>query len=197
MFPLGSVLFPTMVLPLRIFEPRYHALIQACLAGEPEFGVVLIERGFEVGGGDQRHVIGTVARIARVQDAGAMLFVDTFGTRRIRVEEWLPDDPYPRALVSDYPDDVDIYAGTDNGDDWHSTIRNLRRFLAVTSEAGYDVAPATTELSDDPLVASYQAATLLPVGPFDQQRILSAPSITDRFRLIDEAITDGLEILES
>ena len=52
MFPLGSVLFPTMVLPLHIFEERYRALVTDCLAGEQEFGVCLIERGFEVGGGD-------------------------------------------------------------------------------------------------------------------------------------------------
>ena len=54
MFPLGTVLLPGAVLPLHVFEPRYRQLVQDCLAGEPEFGVVLIERGSEVGGGDQR-----------------------------------------------------------------------------------------------------------------------------------------------
>ena len=63
MFPLGSVLFPTMVLPLHIFEERYRALVADCLAGEQEFGVCLIERGFEVGGGDERTAVGTVAQI--------------------------------------------------------------------------------------------------------------------------------------
>ena len=63
MFPLGSVLFPHAVLPLHVFEPRYRALTEACLAGDGEFGVVLIERGSEVGGGDTRFSVGTVARI--------------------------------------------------------------------------------------------------------------------------------------
>ena len=54
MFPLGSVLFPHALLPLRIFEPRYQALLDSCLAGDGRFGVVLIERGFEVGGGEDR-----------------------------------------------------------------------------------------------------------------------------------------------
>ena len=64
MFPLGTVLFPTLVLPLHVFEPRYRVLVERCLGRpEPEFGVVLIERGSEVGGHDVRSSIGTVARI--------------------------------------------------------------------------------------------------------------------------------------
>src|SRR5687767_6923459 len=53
MFPLGTVLFPHMVLPLHVFEPRYRVLTRRCLDGEPMFGVVLIVRGSEVGGDDE------------------------------------------------------------------------------------------------------------------------------------------------
>ena len=60
MFPLGGVLFPGMPLRLRVFEPRYRAMVTECLAGTPEFGVVLIERGNEVGGGDTNRL--TVVR---------------------------------------------------------------------------------------------------------------------------------------
>src|SRR2546430_9614094 len=63
MFPLGNVLFPHAQLPLHVFEPRYRALAETCLAGDGEFGVVLIDRGSEVGGGDTRFSIGTFARI--------------------------------------------------------------------------------------------------------------------------------------
>jgi len=59
MFPLGMVHFPGIVLPLRVFEPRYRQLTADCLAGDGEFGVVLIERGWEVGGGDTRFNVGT------------------------------------------------------------------------------------------------------------------------------------------
>ena len=68
MFPLGTVLLPGAVLPLHVFEPRYRTLVADCLAGEPEFGVVLIERGSEVGGGDVRRDVGTVARIVEVAE---------------------------------------------------------------------------------------------------------------------------------
>ena len=64
MFPLQSALLPGEVLPLRIFEPRYARLVEDCLAmTEPAFGVVLITRGREVGGGDvQRRVHAHVER---------------------------------------------------------------------------------------------------------------------------------------
>ena len=63
MFPLSTVLFPQAGLPLHVFEERYRTLMAECLDGDGEFGVVLIARGSEVGGGDQRVDIGTVARI--------------------------------------------------------------------------------------------------------------------------------------
>ena len=72
------------------------------LRDDGEFGVVLIERGSEVGGGDTRFDIGTVARVVRAQelpDGGYALA--TVGIRRIRVMRWLPDDPYPLAEVVD------------------------------------------------------------------------------------------------
>ena len=65
MFPLGTVLFPHGVLPIHVFEPRYRAMVDDCLAGDARFGVVLIERGSEVGGGDTRFHVGTVAQIVQ------------------------------------------------------------------------------------------------------------------------------------
>ncbi|MEY3360946.1 MAG: hypothetical protein RL531_665, partial [Actinomycetota bacterium] len=63
MFPLGTALLPGAMLPLHVFEERYRALVEHCLARDGEFGVVLIERGSEVGGGDRRFAVGTLARI--------------------------------------------------------------------------------------------------------------------------------------
>ena len=105
MFPLGTALVPSAGLPLHVFEPRYRALVKDCLAGVPEFGVVLIARGSEVGGGEVRTDLGTVARIvesAELPDGRWALVA--VGVRRIRVTAWLPDDPYPRADVEDWPD---------------------------------------------------------------------------------------------
>jgi hypothetical protein len=103
MFPLGTVLVPTEVLPLHIFEPRYRQMI-ADLAGGPwspegaELGIVLISRGSEVGGGETRETVGTVAHLleATALPDGRWLIL-VVGTRRFRVVDWLPDDPYPLA----------------------------------------------------------------------------------------------------
>ena len=63
MFPLNLVLFPGQILPLHIFEDRYRMMVEEIIDKEREFGVVLIERGSEVGGGDTRKNIGTLAEI--------------------------------------------------------------------------------------------------------------------------------------
>src|SRR3546814_19261198 len=105
MFPLGSAVVPGAGLPLHVFEDRYRALMKDCMAGDREFGVVLIERGSEVGGGDVRADVGTVARIAEASELpdGRWALI-AVGDRRIRVTSWLPDDPYPRAAVEPWPD---------------------------------------------------------------------------------------------
>jgi hypothetical protein len=105
MFPLGAVLVPSAGLPLHVFEPRYRALVRDCLAGDHEFGVVLIERGSEVGGEDVRTLVGTVARIVQSRELpDGRWAIAAVGVRRVRVMAWLPDAPYPLAEVADWPD---------------------------------------------------------------------------------------------
>lgn len=105
MFPLGSVLLPAMPLPLRIFEPRYLKLLGDLMASEnPEFGVVLIERGTEVGGGEQRVSLGTIAAVTNIGTTDEFYGLESFGTQRFKVSTWLPDDPYPLAVIEFIPD---------------------------------------------------------------------------------------------
>jgi Lon protease-like protein len=195
MFPLGSVLFPGAVLPLHVFEPRYRALVEHCLAGEPEFGVVLIERGSEVGGGDVRTDVGTVARCVEVGrfDDGRYA-VMTVGTRRIRVLAWLPDDPYPVAEVEDWPDDP-VPDDATLGAALAPVVSRLRRVLALQAEVGEPAAPATTEVAADPLVAHYHACALAPLGPADQQALLGAPDPLERLVRLDRALAGVEEVL--
>jgi Lon protease-like protein len=100
MFPLGSVLLPSTLISLHVFEDRYRALARDCIAGDRRLGVVLIERGREVGGGDVRFDVGTRAVIADAVelDDGRWIMI-LVGEERVRVQRWLPDDPYPRAEV--------------------------------------------------------------------------------------------------
>lgn len=179
MFPLGTVLFPTAVLPLHVFEPRYRALVQRCLAEPvPEFGVVLIERGSEVGGEDVRSSVGTVARVldSHQFDDGRWV-IAVVGVRRIRVARWLDDDPYPIAHVEDWPEDEPPVL---LDEPYAAAGRLLRRALALKAELGEGSAPATVELAEDPVVGSYQVAALAPLGSLDQQRLLSQAGATER-----------------
>jgi Lon protease-like protein len=195
MFPLGSVLFPSLVLPLHVFEPRYRQLVKDCVAAaEPEFGVVLIERGSEVGGGDQRSSVGTLARILEVVETqDGRYALGAVGVRRIRVRRWLEDDPYPRAEIEDWedaPPSAPIAARQ------RALEAVLRRALALQAELGEASASMNVELAEDPILAGYQTAALGPFGPLDQQRLLAASSPDARLDLLERLLAEEVEILE-
>jgi uncharacterized protein len=205
MFPLGSVLLPGGILPLHVFEPRYRDMIRDCLRadGEPEFGQVLITHGWETGGGDGRAMVGTVAQMLQVDalDENRYALV-AVGTRRIRINAWLPDDPYPVADVDDWPDEepdaaglaVDVAAS-------HARVRAARALAAQVealdlSEGAPEGASdggssdLDDEISDDPLLATYHLATLAPIGPADRFRLLSARGPAERLDVLDEILDD-------
>lgn len=193
MFPLGTVLFPGVYLPLHVFEPRYQELVRVCLEGTPEFGVTLIERGSDVGGGDSRFDTGCVARIlaaARLDDT--RWAIGTVGTRRVRVRRWLPDAPYPRAEVAEWADPP---AGPSAAERTGEVAAKLRRVLALATELGESAGDATTALEADPVLAGYQMAALAPVGPLDQQALLAAPSPEERLELLDRLLDDEEAVL--
>lgn len=194
MFPLGTVLLPGAYLPLHVFEPRYRALVHDCLAGTPEFGVALIERGSEVGGGDARFDVGCVARILEVGETPDGRFaLGTVGARRVRVEAWLPDNPYPRAEVADWPDPAPT---ADDAEHLGEIVVDLRRVLALATELGEAVpAAAALELTDDVVIASYQLAVLAPVGPLDRLALLAAPTVGARLQRLTEQLADLATVL--
>jgi uncharacterized protein len=203
MFPLGSVLFPHAALPLHVFEPRYRALVQHCLeaADGPEFGVVLIERGSEVGGGDTRFGVGTVARIvdASVFPDGRYALV-TVGTQRLKVQEWLDDDPYqpyPRAEVEVLTEPELDGAGAGAASEARDAVeRELRRVLALATELGASVAPSDVRLDRDPVRAAFEACALAPIGSFDAQRLLEIDDARARLDALEAVLVDTAELLE-
>jgi len=96
LFPLRTVLFPGMPLPLRIFEERYRVMVRELLETGSEFGVLLIREGDEVGGGARPYEVGTLARIEEsVETPDGRYMLDTRGTRRFRLRRMLAPRPYP------------------------------------------------------------------------------------------------------
>ncbi|WP_373867052.1 LON peptidase substrate-binding domain-containing protein [Nocardia neocaledoniensis] len=202
MFPLGAVLLPGEPLSLQIFEPRYVALVQDCLDGrrEPEFGVVLIARGHEVGGGDVRTDVGVVARITDVVElSGSRFRLRCVGGARIRVEEWLTDAPYPRAQVREWPDEE----GADDGELLADLRKRADRLHTLTERlarrSGIRQPPPSApldDLSDDPVIRSYELAARLPIGPTDRQAALSAPDPYTRLQSLVTAVDDAIAMME-
>ncbi len=193
MFPLQTVLFPYGLLPLHVFEPRYRALTQQCLATDRRFGVVLIAQGSEVGGGDARHTVGTVAWIDQAADLPDGRFaVVASGRDRLVIRQWLADDPFPRAEVTITPPDPIAPAATSVE---RATIA-VRRAYAMRSELGHGPAlPAGTRFADDLAVAAWQLCDLAPVGPADRQRLLEVEHAEDRLDLLcslADAMADDL-----
>jgi Lon protease-like protein len=180
MFPLQTVLFPGSALRLHVFEERYQELMADCRKGGGTFGIVLISRGSEVGGGDQRVDLGTVARIERTAElGGGRLLVEAVGTARLRVDEWLADDPYPRARVETVPD-----AGASEGAlaDARLAVVRLRSLLSELRDV-----PALSHdltLDGDPVEVGWRLCSLAPLGPFDRQALLESAGPDERMALL-------------
>jgi Lon protease-like protein len=199
MFPLGTVLFPLAVLPLHVFEPRYRMMVQACVRGDQEFGVVLIERGSEVGGGDVRFSVGTVARIVQVSElAGARYALTAVGTRLIRVETWLPDDPFPQAMVVDLAEPpLDGDALVEASGARERVDGALHRLFEIWATIDPRAATIDVTLADDPKRAAFEASALSPFGPLDAQRLLEAGGTVPRLALLESLLADEIAVLEA
>lgn len=185
LFPLGSVLFPGVVLPLHIFEPRYRKMV-ADLRELPEgearqFGVVAIRDGREIGAQSVESVydIGCTARISALEahedgryslvTTGVQRFrlldVDTSGAYLIGEVEYLeePSDARAEALKTS------------------STALLLGYQRALAGLRGVRTG-SIPELPDDPTVLSYLIAAAMVLDLRDKQRLLATPDTASRLQ---------------
>jgi Lon protease-like protein len=184
MFPLGSVLFPYMPLRLRVFEERYLIMLAELLKSEDaRFGVVLIERGQEVGGGEQRFGVGTIAEITQLGAQEGFVGLVAEGGRRFEVTQWLEDAPHPRAEIRELPD---LEWDARLSDLRAETEQLVRRTLTVASEFVENVWPADIELSSDPAAAAWQLAAISPLNSLDQMELLRATSFEELLGRVSE-----------
>src|ERR1700722_19394604 len=169
LFPLGTVLYPGLVLPLHIFEERYRELVRDLLDGpEPQqFGVIAIREGRETGIAGVRalHEIGCTAILRQVdeQEDGRYNLV-TVGADRFRLLRLDDSRPYLQAEVDLLPDD---------------TGEEEAARLAVTAARGAP-GPPSPELPGEPVLLSYVVAASVVVDLPDKQALLAEPDALRR-----------------
>jgi hypothetical protein len=185
MFPLAAVVFPRTALPLHVFERRYQCLTRDVLAGTKEFGICLISRGCEVGGGDERVDVGTkvYVELATPLDEERWILV-TRGVERIRVVEWLEDGPYPRALVEPMP----VVGGGATSDLIVTAFRAVKALRRLQSEFadGWASPCVDLQLEDSTDTAPWMLCAMSPLSLSDLQILLEVPDDYSRLSLLRE-----------
>ena len=194
LFPLETVLFPGMPLNLRVFETRYLQLVGDVMEQEArEFGIVLINHGSEVGGGETRFPIGVMAEVIYMEASEGPLLVSCRGGRRFAVEAWGADDPYPTAEVRWLPDIV-----------WRDTLQyekqlaeaEVRQALAVVKREDPRRWPSADPLSPVAVTAMWQLAALIPMNPLDQVLLLEASDAEHLLERIRAFAVEAVSFLE-
>ncbi|MFD0687067.1 LON peptidase substrate-binding domain-containing protein [Actinomadura fibrosa] len=197
LFPLGTVLYPGLVLPLHLFEERYRLMIGDLLERpEPRrFGVVGIELGHEVGADAARRLaaVGCVAELHDVtpHEDGRYDIV-TVGARRFRLKRVDRSRPYLQGEVEFLPDEPGAGA--------EASARRVRRMFRVYRErlAATGASPAEEiDLPDDPVRLSYLIAASVVLDPHEKQRLLEHEDATLRLRAEAELLARENRILDA
>jgi Lon protease-like protein len=174
--------------------------VQTCLAAEdPAFGVVLIAAGREVGGDDSRSDVGALAHIAECAEMGAGRYrLKCVMGERIRVVEWLPDNPYPRAVIELWGDEagdpVDVPAIRDIEDRMVALFERIAAVRGAEVNAREIVRGADD--SGDIATWLYTLTTRLPMGQADRYAVLAAPTVAERVTALSEAVDTVVAMVE-
>lgn len=193
MFPLGTVLLPGMVLPLRLFESRYLQMYAEIIDEGREFGVVLIERGIESRDDNPTFDIGCMAHVvgSGLNDDGTLGLV-AVGKTRIRVVEWKPSNPYPLATVEELDDEPLSAPGLEA---LMSAVERLPGLFALAAELDPDSGYEVPELSDEPTELVYQLAQLAGLQALDLQKVLETGSADARASLVDRLMAETVDLI--
>jgi len=194
LFPLGTVLFPGLLLPLQVFEPRYRTLM-ADLMSEPEpwsFGIVAIREGHEVGTDSVKSLydVGCVAVIQQVEQLPDGRFaMIVAGDRRFRIHDVDESRPYLQADVVA----LDEPAPGDGAVELSATARE--QFTDYC--AGLGAPAAAANVPDDPASLSYVIAATMMLPLADRQSLLEQPEVEQRLRAETQLLTRELALLRT
>lgn len=173
LFPLKTVLFPGMPISLHIFEERYKAMVETCVAAEQPFGVVLIEEGQEaLGPLAKPHAIGCTAQITQIERLpDGRLNIVAVGMERFRLTSLSYEEAYLTGTVEMLP--LDVF-DTHNLDAAGNQLRPwVERYLAALSEMTDEVEFQSGQLPNDPLALAYLAASVVQIPVLQKQHLLA------------------------
>lgn len=178
LFPLNTVLYPGMPLPLHIFEPRYLEMVNFCVERHAGFGVVLIKSGAEAGEPAEPHQVGTVARITHVEATDDnCLNIVVVGESRFRILETRCARSYLTAVaapVSEVRESIEELASpTEQATDLFRAY--LRSQLALSNQS-----LSALQLPHDPSVLAYAIANAIQVPLEVKQTLLELSSTSER-----------------
>ena len=196
LFPLNTVLFPGMPLPLHIFEERYKAMVADCIRDGRPFGVVLIAEGMAEGGPPATpHAVGCTAEIAQVQplEEGRMLIV-TVGRERFRIVRLKQAEPYLVGLVEPAPllaeDEEQLAAGAARLEPLVSD------YLDRLARLGHMEGRPDTAL-DDPATLAYLGAALIQLPPEQKQALLALDRLTELTAALRHIYRNELALMQT
>ena len=185
LFPLGTVLFPGLVMPLHVFEERYRALVRHLIdlpeGAQRVFGVVAIRRGLEIDGTGAvtLHDIGCTAEVRQVTEHKDGRFdLVTVGRQRFEINQLLHvETPYLQADVAYLPELVGDEADADRlGPQALAAFRAYLRLIRT------DAMEIGEQLPDDPQVLSHLIAATASLALADRQHLLALPTTARRLR---------------
>ena len=182
LFPLGTVLFPGMLLPLHIFEERYRTLIRDLQAGpEPRrFRVIAIKKGRETGvdGVSALYEVGCTATLRDVHEHDDGQFdIVTVGTQRFRLASLDESRPYLRGdveLMDEEPGDQ-----TAAGLAVRAAQDAFRTYVSALADRGL-AQVRVPDVPDEPGLLSYLIAASMIIDLPDRQALLAEPDTLSR-----------------
>jgi len=182
LFPLNVVLYPNMFLPLRIFEPRYQAMVKYCVAEDEPFGVVLIAEGQpEEDETIKPYKIGTVADIVQVDELGeGRMNIWVAGSERFEILNYYrsPADYLVGRVLPVDDEDADPLLFLDQTNPLSLSFKTyLELRMRLNDE---DIEDFDYQLANDPAILSYQIATMLDVSLAEKQNLLELRGLKDR-----------------
>ena len=189
-----SVTYPDTLTPLAIGQERSVQLVNDVLVGNRMLVMVASrDPELEAPGPDQLYdvgVAGMVARMLKVPDGSLRILVQ--GGQRVRIEEWLGEEPYLAARVSELPDVVD------EGPELTALMRNVQQtFSQIIEEVPYlpeELQMAVANL-DDPSALSHLIAGALRIKTEERQALLEEVDVARRLRRLSEILARELDIV--